>query len=190
MKYGRNVFVAGAAAAALGGSAGADTIVVNVFHFDFSTNLPPAPITDPVINVGDTIQWLFVNPFHTSTSVGGIPEQWDSGLIMNAGQTFDHTFQNVGVWHYYCLPHGQDNGDGTASGMSGTITVVPAPGAAGLLSLGAAAAALRRRRGERIQVGARSGGEATGVGLDEPAEDVTHRDDATAAGAPVEDGEA
>ncbi|HSF88740.1 MAG TPA: multicopper oxidase domain-containing protein, partial [Saprospiraceae bacterium] len=30
------------------------------------------------------------------------------------------------VFVYYCIPHGADNGDGTASGMASTVTVLPA----------------------------------------------------------------
>jgi hypothetical protein len=30
------------------------------------------------------------------------------------------------VFNYYCFPHGSDNGDGTASGMAGSVTVLKA----------------------------------------------------------------
>jgi uncharacterized protein YjdB len=42
---------------------------------------------------------------------------------MNAPWTFDHTFTHAGNYVYYCKIHGTDNGNGTASGMFGTITV-------------------------------------------------------------------
>ncbi len=51
-------------------------------------------------------------------------EQWDSGLL-NAGATFDHTFTHVGTFAYYSTVGGTDNGNGTASGMFGTIIVLP-----------------------------------------------------------------
>ena len=72
--------------------------------------------------MGDTIRWVWDASFHTTTSVAGIAESWDSGS-RNTGAMFEHTFTNAGSFQYYCIPHGQDNGDGTASGMSGTITV-------------------------------------------------------------------
>ncbi len=39
--------------------------------------------------------------------------------------TFDHAFTHVGTFWYYCQMHGFDNGDGTADGMAGTITMIP-----------------------------------------------------------------
>jgi hypothetical protein len=39
------------------------------------------------------------------------------------GHHFQHDFSQVGRFWYYCLPHGFDRGNGTAGGMSGTITV-------------------------------------------------------------------
>ncbi len=62
------------------------------------------------------------------------------------GDTFSHTFTNVGVFNYYCDIHGFDLGNGQVSGMSGSVTVqpaaIPAPpallmGLIGLLSTGA-----------------------------------------------------
>ena len=92
------------------------TIDVSVFNFDFSP--------DPIINVGDTIRWVWSGATpHTSTSVAGSVELWNSG-IHTAPFTFTHTFSNVGTFAYYCTIHGADNGNGTASGMAGTITVV------------------------------------------------------------------
>ena len=40
--------------------------------------------------------------------------------------TFDQTFDQAGTFNYYCRIHGFDNHNGTAGGMSGTITVMPA----------------------------------------------------------------
>jgi plastocyanin len=125
----------------------AAVVEMNVFSFDFSTGGPMDPIVDPTISVGDTVRWTFLSPFHSVTSVAGIPEVFDSGVVTDFNVTFEHTFTNAGVWHYYCLPHGFDNGDGTAEGMAGTITVVPvpAPGAGALACVGALALARRRR---------------------------------------------
>jgi plastocyanin len=95
------------------------TVTVHVINFAFN----PSAVT---INVGDTVHWVWDTNNHSSTSVAGIPEKWDSG-VQNAGFTFDHTFSNVGTWAYYCKIHGFDNGNGTAGGMSGTVTVNSAP---------------------------------------------------------------
>jgi len=126
---------------AIGGiaSSQAAIVVVHVFHNDYSINPMGQPIVDPVINTGDTIRWLFDMEGHSATSVAGIPEQWNSGFP-SMGSTFDHTFTNVGVWEYYCQSHGFDNGNGTAGGMAGKVTVVPEPttllvSAAGLIAL-------------------------------------------------------
>jgi plastocyanin len=94
------------------------TTTVDVLNFKFS----PANVT---IQQGDTVHWVWQANNHSSTSVAGIAEQWDSG-VNNTGFTFDHTFTHVGSFAYYCTRHGSDNGNGTASGMSGTVTVTAA----------------------------------------------------------------
>lgn len=128
-------------------SANADIITVYVFDFDFSTGHSGDPIVDPTISVGDTIHWVWESQFpHSTTSVAGIPEVWNSGDLQN-GATFDHTFTEVGTWWYYCDLHGFDNGDGTAGGMSGTITVgVPEPATIAAMGLGLGLLPLLRRR--------------------------------------------
>src|SRR5262245_13420135 len=64
------------------------TVTVHIVNFAFN----PTPIS---INVGDTVHWVWDASFHTTTSVGGIAESWDSGL-KNTGATFDHTFMHAG----------------------------------------------------------------------------------------------
>jgi uncharacterized protein YjdB len=98
------------------------TVTVHIFNFDFSQNPKGQPIVDPTISVGDTIHWVWDEGFHSTTSVAGIAETWNSGTHSSPA-TFDHTFTHVGTFAYYCTIHGTDNGDGTASNMSGTITV-------------------------------------------------------------------
>jgi hypothetical protein len=72
---------------------------------------------------------VWLQGIHTTTSVAGIPEQWDE-LITSSNQYYTHTFTQEGVFWYYCAPHGADNGDGTAGGMAGNVTVLPpGPGA-------------------------------------------------------------
>jgi plastocyanin/uncharacterized protein YjdB len=95
------------------------TTTVDVVNFAFN----PTPVT---IHVGDTIHWVWQTDNHSTTSVQGSLETWDSG-IHNTGFTFDHTFQQVGTYIYYCRVHGIDNHNGTASNMAGEIDVVAAP---------------------------------------------------------------
>ncbi len=106
-------------------TARAEIVTVYVLGHDFSINPPGNPdIQDAVISVGDTVRWNFTAPFHSTTSCVGTPEQWDSPIVLETPDTFDHTFTNVGVFHYFCAIHGFDFGNGTAGGMSGTITVL------------------------------------------------------------------
>jgi len=92
------------------------TVTVHVVNFAFN----PDPVT---IQVGDTVHWVWDTDNHSTTSVAGSAESWDSG-VHNSGFTFDHTFRQAGSFVYYCTIHGADNGNGTASGMAGTIKVV------------------------------------------------------------------
>jgi plastocyanin len=92
------------------------TVMVHVENFFFM----PQAVT---VHVGDTVEWVFDTSNHSTTAVKGIAEQWDSGVI-NTGSTFMHTFTHAGSFQYYCTVHGQDNGNGTASGMAGTVTVM------------------------------------------------------------------
>ncbi len=112
--------------ALLGAAPAAATIdTVYVYSFDFSTNPQGGPVVDAIITVGDTIRWLRQEGNHTTTSVAGSAEQWDAPLDNNS-PTFTRQFTSLGTFWYYCKPHGFDNGDGTAGGMSGTITVLQA----------------------------------------------------------------
>lgn len=143
LRAGLAVLVAGLAFAS---PASAATHIVHVFDTDFSSNPRGQPIVDPTIRVGDTVQWVWDSGFHSATSVSGIPERWDSGML-GPGARYSHTFRNVGTWHYYCIPHGFDNRNGTAGGMAGTIRViVPEPASAALLGAAVAGLLLRRRR--------------------------------------------
>jgi plastocyanin len=133
------------------------TQAVHVFNFDYSTNPSGMPIMDAVITEGDTIQWQWDQGFHTVTSVSGSAEAFDSGG--QGSGTFSHTFTHVGTFRYYCQFHGFDNGNGTAGGMSGSITVLALPepsaigcGAAGAMVLLRRRATLpaQRRRPQRV----------------------------------------
>ena len=73
---------------------------VNVSDFAFS----PATINN--VMVGDTVRWLWVNGFHTTTS-GSIPagaSSWDHP--MNSTSTaFDYVVTETGSYNYVCTPH-------------------------------------------------------------------------------------
>jgi plastocyanin len=67
------------------------------------------------IDVGDTVTWNFADSGHTTTSVRGQAERWDSGSVP-AGQAFPHRFTRPGKYQYICIPH-------ATFGMKGVITV-------------------------------------------------------------------
>ena len=94
------------------------TVEVDLVNFAFAPNAVS-------IHAGDTIHWVWDSNNHSTTSVAGSADSWDSG-VHNTGFTFDHTFNQTGTFNYYCSIHGFDNGNGTAGGMSGTVTVLPA----------------------------------------------------------------
>ncbi len=72
-----------------------------------------------VVGVNNTIQWSNDGTTtHTTTSLPGDPQSWDSG-VMNSGDTYTVTFSTAGSYHYYCRIHGLI--------MSGYITVKPKP---------------------------------------------------------------
>ncbi|MEA2552183.1 MAG: hypothetical protein QOJ65_359 [Fimbriimonadaceae bacterium] len=131
--------------------AAADVVTVYVFSYDFSTDPTHTTIVDPVIHVGDTIHWVWQNAHHNVVSVEGSAEAFDSGFPTGGSlpYSFDHTFTNVGTFWYYCTPHGQDLGNGTATGMAGTITVEAVPEPASMAALGLGALALVRKRVRR-----------------------------------------
>ena len=102
----------------------AATITVYTYNTEFSLNQPGEPIVNQItINAGDVVLWQWLQGNHTTTAVAASTEQWDAPLSSSA-QTFSRQFNTPGTYWYYCIPHGVDNGDGTASGMAGSITVL------------------------------------------------------------------
>jgi plastocyanin len=85
---------------------------------------------DPVgilILPGQTVRWTVKDNVHTTTAYHPrnsshslrIPEKatpWDSGYLVNPGDSFDVTFLVEGVYDYYCTPH-------EMAGMVGRIIV-------------------------------------------------------------------
>lgn len=78
------------------------------------------------ITVNGTVTWVLESGSHTATAyhpdndqprlVPHGTEAWDSGILSEEGETFEHTFDTEGVYHYYCIPH--EN-----AGMIGTVIV-------------------------------------------------------------------
>ncbi len=100
----------------------AATVTVHVFNFDFGMN-PPIH-GDPVIEVGDTVEWTWDGGVHSTKAAAGQADSWDSGI--KASGVFDHVFNTAGVFNYYCAVHGSDAGNGNVTGMSGKVTVLNA----------------------------------------------------------------
>ena len=127
----------------------ADTITLHIYNFDFGNSVHTH--VDPVIHLGDTVHWVWDSGFHSTTAAASQSEAWNStsGVASQFPAGFDHLFTHTGTFNYYCKVHGQDNGNGTVSGMSGRITVVPAPSALLTMGFGLASGvglALRRRK--------------------------------------------
>jgi amicyanin len=84
-------------------SSGPQTVKVDIAGFKYV----PASVH---IKVGDTVTWTQVDKVkHTVTIVTG-PENFDSGLL-NAGQTYSHTFTKPGTYSYKCTPHPNMRGE-------------------------------------------------------------------------------
>jgi plastocyanin len=76
------------------------------------------------VEVGTTITWENKsNETHTVTSgsSGNHDGNFDSGNIAPGGE-YSYTFNEVGEFDYYCIPH---------PNMTGTVTVVEASGSNG-----------------------------------------------------------
>ncbi len=102
------------------------TITLEVFNNDFG--MAPSTHIDPVINVGDTVEWVWNSGaiLHSTTAAAGQMESWDSG-VHSTPFTFDHTFTQTGTFNYYCIVHGADIGGGQVIGMSGHVVVLGPP---------------------------------------------------------------
>jgi plastocyanin len=84
---------------------------------DFGVGVEPtfefSPKTQSVA-VGDTVTWNFNDGGHSTTSLPGQPDKWDSD-IKDKGATFQKTFTKPGRYQYICVPH--------RDFMKGTIVV-------------------------------------------------------------------
>jgi plastocyanin len=84
---------------------------------DFGIGVEPtfefAPKAQTVA-VGDTVTWTFNDEGHSTTSLPGQPDKWNSD-IKDKGAVFQHTFSKPGKYQYICVPH--------RDFMKGTIVV-------------------------------------------------------------------
>ena len=106
------------------GGAAAQSVTVNMTD-DYQ--FVPATTT---IRAGGTVTWMNTGQQpHTTTDdptkainaadsvLPSGAQQWDSGLL-NAGQSYSHTFTTPGQYTYFCTPH-------ESLGMVARITVTP-----------------------------------------------------------------
>jgi plastocyanin len=68
------------------------------------------------IDLGETVHWSWAGSNHSSTR-DIAPEVWESG-VHNSGFTFDHQFNTVGKFVYWCTVHGSPT-----VGMRGFVVV-------------------------------------------------------------------
>jgi plastocyanin len=102
------------------------TVNVDLHNIAFVVEGSNPPSSSVTIHVGDTVHWIWQDGSikHSVTSVMGSADSFDTGLHP-APFTFDHPFNQAGTFVYYCTAHGMDLGNGTATGMFGTVTVMP-----------------------------------------------------------------
>jgi len=69
---------------------------------------------DVTIEPGTKVRWVTTDGGHTVTPDGH--SEWSEGQLSNASSVFEHVFESVGEFPYYCVPH-------QADGMTGIIRV-------------------------------------------------------------------
>lgn len=70
---------------------------------------------DVTISPGTTVRWVNQDGVEHTVTPDGHTE-WSSVTLNTSGQTFEHTFNNVGTFDYFCQPH-------LSQGMTGVIRV-------------------------------------------------------------------
>jgi plastocyanin len=78
---------------------GADLARADVVEVQVDNN-----VFDPefvIVNLGDTVRWVWINGLHSTTSYEGL---WDSGLL-GPGDDFEYTFTATGQFDYFCSIH-------------------------------------------------------------------------------------
>ncbi|WP_267641651.1 plastocyanin/azurin family copper-binding protein [Haloarchaeobius amylolyticus] len=105
------------------------------------------------VTPGSTVAFELASGVHSATAYTAANGQtdrvpagaasWDSGTLTEAGATFEHTFEQAGVYDYYCIPH-------HALGMVGTV-VVGRPSLADQPALTAGQSGIPRAAHERLE---------------------------------------
>jgi len=98
------------------GPTDAAEVAVNTARFEDSTEFHFDPHVTWVTE-GGTVTWRLESGTHTATAYHPDNDQpqlvpdgtaaWDSGTMSETGETYSHTFDTEGVYHYYCKPHEQ-----------------------------------------------------------------------------------
>jgi plastocyanin len=70
--------------------------------------------TSVLVEAGTTVRWTNQAGIHTITPDGH--SEWTTVNMTEAGQVFEHTFDEPGEYPFYCEPH-------LALGMSGVVRV-------------------------------------------------------------------
>ncbi|MES2153592.1 MAG: plastocyanin/azurin family copper-binding protein [bacterium] len=100
---------------------GTDLVKLTNGHYRIAIN--PTNTFDPPhahVPVGATVEWLDNGGQHDVTEDSTPPlwssSQYGNGTALEFGETYLHTFNEAGTWHYRCTIHG-------GMGMVGAITV-------------------------------------------------------------------
>ncbi len=94
--------------------------IVSVQNYSFT----PANLN---VQVGDTIRWVWVNGFHTttSTSIPAGAASWDEP-INSSNTTYEYRVTVAGAYDYLCTPHSSTQiGHFTATSPAATLAVTP-----------------------------------------------------------------
>ncbi len=67
------------------------------------------------VSKGGTVTWILESGSHTATSyhptfdkprrIPNAAAAWDSGMLTKKGATFERTFEDEGIYDYFCIPH-------------------------------------------------------------------------------------
>lgn len=90
--------------------------IIDVQNYSFS------PDNIPNVELGDTVRWVWVSGFHTTTA-SDFPDgavSWDAPINIEF-PSFDYVPEMAGTYNYVCTPH-------ASMGMDGSFTVMAAQG--------------------------------------------------------------
>jgi plastocyanin len=96
-----------------------DTRGARVWFDPIGVRVAPGTIIRWVLDTGahSTVAYHPSNANH-ALRIPATAAPWDSGILVQAGQTFEQRLDVPGVYDYYCMPH-------ELAGMVGRVLVVP-----------------------------------------------------------------